>query len=212
MSRSPTVPLLLLVACGGIKSVPVEALAEVSTASVVQLAVIEGEVEGAGRALADHESRHAEVARAAESSDTALSSAASDLERSKRNRGVAVSDGDVETAEALADDVDAAESTVRRRSKRAGRQSVLLDLMDQGTEVREAELDATLARLEMARAQAAADGGADLKLKKYSRQSEKYEKRLTRETAELRALELSHGTELEAFAPPGDAAPAPGAR
>lgn len=202
MTLARTGPLLFLFACGGIKSVPVEALAEVSTASVVQLAVIEGEVEDAEQALADHENRQAEVSRAARSSEAALDSAASDLDSSKENRGVAVSNGDVETARALAEDVDTAESTVQRRSHRADQQSALLDLMDQGTRVREAELDAALARLEMARAQAASDGGADLKLKKYSHQSEKYEKRLSRETAELHALEASHGAALEEFTAP----------
>ena len=201
MTLSRTIPLLFLVSCG-MKSVPIEALAEVSSASVVQLAVIQNEVDKAEQALEDHENRLAEVSRAAESSNTALGSATSDLERSKDNRGVAVSQGDVETARVLSEDVDAAESTVQRRSERAGQQSMMLDLMTQGAEVREAELDATVARLEMARAQAASDGGADLKLKKYSRQSEKYEKRLSRETSELRALEASHGTALEEFAAP----------
>lgn len=194
--------LLSLPACGGMKSVPVESLAEVSTASVVHLAEIEQEVEASEHALAHIESRHDEISRNVQSTNTAVDSATSDLDRSKENRGVAVSEGDVETAKALGTDVDAAKSTVQRRSVRATEQSTLLELLDQGIEVRRADLDAKLARLEMARAQAAFDGGADVKLQKYERQSDKYDKRLDRETTELHDLEASHGTKLESFDAP----------
>ena len=194
--------VLSLAACGGMKSVPIEALAEVSTASVVQLANLELEVTESKQALAHVSSRHDEIARNVRSTNSALNSANADLDSSKQNRGTAVYEGDVTTAKALATDVDAAESTVERRSDRADEQTTLLTLLTQGVDVRAGELDASLARLEMARAEAAIAGGAVLKVQKFERQRDRYDKGVDCETAELHELETDLGRTLQSFDSP----------
>ena len=205
----PASALLFLVACGSMKSVPVEALAEVSTASVVHLASLEEGILDRQQSLTKVQRRRDEVSRNADAANSAVFSATSDLESAKRSRGMAVCEGDVETAGALGEDVDAASATVERRSARASEQNVLLALLEQGVLVRSAELDAALAGLELARALAAVDGGADLKLQKCQRQSDKYDKELSHEVSVLNDLEASHETTLDDFPPPAARAPQP---
>jgi chromosome segregation ATPase len=160
-------PALFFIACGGPKDVSPDALSSVPASAVTELANLRTEVDDAEVQLRRAHERVDDLEGQLKSARSAADEANVSLEKTRAAKADAVLSGNAQLAGGLDEDMAASQKRRDARADSVARLEKQLAIAKQAVEVRKQEVEWRDARLELARAEAAATGGADVDVERY---------------------------------------------